>query len=99
MSDLNTLIAQRNSLDAQIAAEQLKARAQNLQRIRSLMAESGITAADLAERKARAPSTGKIPPKYRDAHGNTWSGRGFQPVWLRTAIAAGASLESFRIAG
>lgn len=25
----------------------------------------------------------KIPPKYKDAAGNTWAGRGEQPRWVR----------------
>jgi DNA-binding protein H-NS len=25
----------------------------------------------------------KVPIKYRDKSGNTWAGRGAQPVWLR----------------
>ena len=24
----------------------------------------------------------KVPIKYRDKEGNTWAGRGAQPVWL-----------------
>ena len=45
------------------------------------------------------PTAGKtIAPRYRDAEGNTWSGRGLQPKWLREALAAGKTLESMRIA-
>lgn len=39
---------------------------------------------------------GKAPIKFRDTNGNTWTGRGSQPHWLRAAIAAGATLESLR---
>lgn len=42
-------------------------------------------------RKARAAA----PAKFRDESGNTWSGRGPRPAWLRNALAAGATLESF----
>jgi DNA-binding protein H-NS len=28
----------------------------------------------------------KVPAKYRDKEGNTWAGRGAQPVWLREKI-------------
>jgi hypothetical protein len=34
----------------------------------------------------------KVPVKYRDRSGNTWAGRGAQPVWLREKLKAGASL-------
>jgi DNA-binding protein H-NS len=48
--------------------------------------------------KKRHPSAGQsVPPRFRDATGNSWAGRGLQPKWLREAIAAGATLESFRV--
>lgn len=40
----------------------------------------------------------KVPPKYRDKAGNTWSGRGAQPRWMTAAIKAGAKREDFLIA-
>jgi len=33
----------------------------------------------------------RVPVKYRDKAGNTWAGRGAQPVWLREKLKAGAS--------
>ena len=38
-----------------------------------------------------------IPIKYRDRSGNTWAGRGAQPVWLREELKAGAKLEDFAV--
>lgn len=44
------------------------------------------------------PSAGRsVPPRFRDAQGNSWSGRGMQPKWLREALAAGATLDSLRV--
>jgi DNA-binding protein H-NS len=37
----------------------------------------------------------KVAVKYRDKSGNTWAGRGAQPVWLREKLKAGAKLEDF----
>jgi DNA-binding protein H-NS len=48
--------------------------------------------------KAKSGAGRKIPIKFRDAHGNAWSGRGSQPRWLTAAIAQGAKLEDFRVA-
>lgn len=51
-------------------------------------------------RRADAAAKGaasKRPVKYRDASGNTWSGRGLQPNWLKAALASGSTLESFRV--
>jgi len=41
------------------------------------------------------PKSGGATPKYRDETGNIWGGRGPRPGWLRAALAAGRSLESF----
>ena len=51
-----------------------------------------------AAAKRASPQKGaKVAPKYRDEAGNTWTGRGTRPVWLRTALEAGATLEQFAI--
>jgi DNA-binding protein H-NS len=39
----------------------------------------------------------KVPAKYRDKEGNTWAGRGAQPVWLREKLKGGAKLEDFAV--
>jgi DNA-binding protein H-NS len=40
-----------------------------------------------------------VAPKFRNAAtGETWTGRGLQPKWLKSAIAGGAKLEDFAIA-
>ncbi|MEW5839319.1 MAG: H-NS histone family protein [Pseudomonadota bacterium] len=64
----------------------------------------GITVTELLDldkpaKRAAAVSktTSKVAPKYRDNMGNTWTGRGQKPVWLREAIENGANLEDFLI--
>jgi DNA-binding protein H-NS len=39
----------------------------------------------------------KVPVKYRDRSGNTWSGRGAQPRWMTAAIKAGAKRDDFLV--
>jgi DNA-binding protein H-NS len=39
----------------------------------------------------------KAAIKYRDKSGNTWAGRGAQPIWLRDKLKAGAKLEDFAV--
>jgi DNA-binding protein H-NS len=49
-------------------------------------------------RRGRGPMRGrKVAVKYRDKEGNTWAGRGAQPVWLREKLKAGAKLEDFAV--
>ena len=48
-------------------------------------------------RRGSAMKGQKVPAKYRDKEGNTWAGRGAQPVWLREKLKAGAKLEDFAV--
>jgi DNA-binding protein H-NS len=52
-----------------------------------------------SKRKTRKSSLKgrKVAVKYRDKSGNTWAGRGAQPVWLRDKLKAGANLEDFAV--
>jgi DNA-binding protein H-NS len=68
------------------------------------MAQHGLTVADLASRSASPPraATGKavskVAAKYRDAvTGNTWSGRGLKPNWLKAALDGGKTLADFAV--
>lgn len=104
MSSLQELMAQRAALDAQIAEAQRADRAAAIEKVRSLMAEYGLTAADLAgralagTRRTSSAKGGKVAPKYRDpATGDTWSGRGLQPKWLKAALAGGRQLSDFTV--
>ena len=46
---------------------------------------------------ATAKKTRKVKIKYRDNAGNTWTGRGSRPRWLRDAIDGGTSIESYLV--
>jgi len=48
-------------------------------------------------RGASALKGRRVPIKYRDKSGNTWAGRGAQPVWLREKLKSGAKLEDFAV--
>jgi DNA-binding protein H-NS len=51
-----------------------------------------------AKRGRRSSLKGrKAPIKYRDKSGNTWAGRGAQPIWLREKVKAGAKLDDFAV--
>jgi DNA-binding protein H-NS len=53
---------------------------------------------EVGSRSRRSPMKGrKVAIKYRDKSGNSWAGRGAQPVWLRERLKAGAKLEDFAI--
>lgn len=113
MSSYQELLAQKAALERQqaevnkaLSDARREARAGVIAEIKSLMAEHGLTAADLGvpgagKRKAgeSAQKGGTVPPKYRHpSTGQTWTGRGLQPNWLKTELAAGRSLSDFLIA-
>lgn len=56
--------------------------------------------AEMATRtRGPSPAKGtKIAAKYKDEAGNSWSGRGSQPRWLRAALEGGKKLEDFAVA-
>jgi DNA-binding protein H-NS len=102
MPSLQELLAQRAEIERKIAEAQREERAAAIAKIKSLMAEYGLTAADIAGKtvapKPAKAAGGKVAPKYRNAAtGETWSGRGLQPKWLKAAIEAGRKLEDFAI--
>jgi DNA-binding protein H-NS len=112
MTDLiqqaNDLRAQAAALEAQAAQQKLAARAGVIAQLKATIAEHGISASELSLKSGKAgrpakvgrshPSAGKkVEAKYRDANGNSWTGRGVKPRWLSLALASGSSLQSFAI--
>ncbi|RYH35080.1 MAG: H-NS histone family protein [Alcaligenaceae bacterium] len=94
----------------QMRAEHLRAaEAQGvIKRIKVAIAHYGLTAEQLGFGSSAPASDSPVRDKtskpskpvnrsvFADSHGNTWSGRGPRPAWLRDALAGGAAIESFR---
>lgn len=101
MATLQELLQQKEALEREIEQTKKRDRAEAIAKVRALMAEYGLTLADLGGRVAAVPAkptSGKVPAKYRNAAtGDTWSGRGLQPNWLKAALAAGRKLDEFRV--
>lgn len=94
MADLAELKLAQRQLEEQILA----ARKEVILGIKAQMATAGITLADLGCTPGKSPAKGaKRPVKYVDGKGNTWTGIGQRPRWLRAAIQAGASLDDFKV--
>ncbi len=100
-TSISELIAQKDALERQIRDAQSAAKATAIANVRKLMADHGLTAADLiasAKSKAAMKSGSKVAAKYRDPiTGSTWTGRGLKPKWMVAAIEAGKSTDDFRI--
>ena len=68
------------------------------QRAVQLQSQLSRLGGEIGNRGGRSSLKGtKVPAKYRDKEGNTWAGRGAQPVWLREKLKAGAKLEDFSV--
>lgn len=99
---LNELLALRADLDEQIAKAQSEAKSEAIAQVKTLMAQYGLSLADIQgtpSASKRAGKTGrKVAVKYRDkATGDTWTGRGLQPKWLRAAVAAGKKPADYAV--
>ena len=105
MATLQELIAQKEELDRQIEQTKTRERSQAIEKVRALMDEYGLSAADLGTRgapkgvkKTKTGGGGKVAAKYRNAStGESWSGRGLQPRWLKAAIAGGRKIGDFAV--
>ena len=102
MSSLSELLAQRAELEKQIENLQTTARSDAIAQIRALMADHGLSAADVIEKAAAkkgSQAKGKtIAAKYRNPEtGESWSGRGLKPKWLKAQIEAGKTAEDFAV--
>ncbi len=101
MASLQELIAQKEALEVEIERTRSKDRGDAISKVRSLMDQYGLTAADLSTKggsKPRAGKGNKVAAKYRNsATGETWSGRGLRPKWLTAALDAGHKISEFTL--
>lgn len=88
---------QEKIAELQRAAEEARAQEVDgaIQQIKSLMQEYGINIEDLdkSSRKKAGKSAKASNIQFQDDGGNTWSGRGRMPAWLK-----GKDKEQFRVA-
>lgn len=93
------LMEERDALERRIAEAQRVARSEAVAKVKSLMADYGLTVMDLtgSQRGTKDARRSAVAAKYRDpVSGQTWSGRGLKPRWLSAALADGKRLEDFR---
>ena len=109
MATIKDLIAQKEALEQQIETATVEGRNKAIEQVRALMAENGLSVSDLGSKssgnssrsiKKEKPGPGgaKVAAKYRNtATGESWSGRGLQPRWLKAALAGGKKIEDFAV--
>ena len=104
MSKIKELIAARVELEKRIAEMQRDARAMNIAKVRAVMAEFGVTAADVKGKTTAGRASSETKPKrqiaakyHNAATGDSWAGRGKQPRWLTAELASGAKIADFAV--
>ncbi len=105
MATLKELMAQKEAIERQIEQTTTQERGAAIEKVRALMSEYGLSLADLGSksggvRAAKKTKTGgtKVAAKYRNTStGESWSGRGLQPRWLKAALASGRKLTDFAV--
>ena len=97
MTSLKELIAQKETLELQIAMARKTEMASAIAQAKAIVAEFNLAVDDVFPQSRARTSAGKerkpVAAKYRDPiSGRTWSGRGIAPKWL-----AGKNREDFAI--
>lgn len=94
---LKELKALRKKVEAAIDGFEERQKADALAKLEAQARELGFSLAELVGgKKGKKPA---IPPKYRDPKdpANTWSGRGRQPEWFKSAMKSGVSADDMLI--
>ena len=85
MSTYKELLERRAELEAQIQAARKAELSEAVTKVRSLVEEYGLTPEDVfGKGKAKKAEGSKVAPKYKNPEtGETWTGRGKPPAWIR----------------
>lgn len=84
-------------IKSQIVAYGLSAEDLGLGKTSSSGKPKRATKAPRKSAKQPRSKRGSVPVKYSDGLGNTWTGRGLQPKWVKDALSKGATLEALLI--
>ena len=93
------LINLRKSVDEALKASEREAKKNALAAAQRAAAEHGFSLDEILAGKKQSANGPKSAPKYAnpDDPNQTWTGRGRQPNWVKSALSAGKSLEDMTI--
>jgi DNA-binding protein H-NS len=105
MANLLDIQAQIAKLQAEAATIMQQERAGVIAEIKEKMETYGLSVSDILDSRTAKEKTSKVKSvtnpaavKFRGKNGETWSGRGLQPRWLRAELDAGKNLTDFSVA-
>jgi DNA-binding protein H-NS len=93
-------LQQARDLAEQMRQERLAANKDELiEAMRRRLDGMGIDAGEIGLRigKKKRKTRRTAPPKYQGPNGETWSGRGTVPAWIRELEEAGENRETYRV--
>lgn len=95
---LDELKALRKDVEKAIGDFEKRKRSEAMKEIQAVAKKHGLSVDDIVGGKAKGRKS-KAAPKYRnpDDASQEWSGRGRQPAWFKSALAAGKKPESLEI--
>ena len=102
MSSLKDLLDRKAALEKEIESTRREELAGAIAKVKALMQEFGLTVADISSKSSARPAStakgGKVAAKYiNKATGDSWSGRGLQPKWLKAALESGRKIDEFKV--
>lgn len=94
-NELQSLI---KNAQAALEAKQAGMRKEVIAQIKELAASINVTVEIIDDKKSKK-ATSAVAAKYANPAnpGQTWSGRGLQPKWLKALIAEGRNIDDFLI--
>ena len=97
---LKELKALSKRVEKAIDSYEERQRAEALAKLEATAKEMGYSLSDLAGTPAKSGRKTVSAPKYRDPSdpSRTWTGRGRQPDWFKSALKAGKAPEDLQIA-
>lgn len=96
---LEELQAHQREVEATIKGYEKKRRAECLAEMKAVAQKHGFAFEDFTGGKSASKAGSKGVAKYANPANpaQTWTGRGRQPNWIKSALAAGKSLDEFAI--
>ena len=86
MATLKELMAQKEALEQKIVEARETELADAIAKVLAIVSEYGLTAIDIFGKSGLKASgkkaKTKVAAKYKDANGNSWTGRGRAPKWI-----------------
>jgi DNA-binding protein H-NS len=101
-SQFDTLTPQELSSVREIAEQKRKSKLEDaktavLEEMRDKLSAIGLTLKDVLPNQRPRKSKSTIRVKYRSPDGETWSGRGHAPLWLRQLELQGHKREEYAV--